>query len=365
MLRPLFSRHRVWLGELCRIAARLLDKACRAALPDARPAFIEFVQTFGDLVNFPPHVHGLAADGVFRTDGTFLPLPPLPETLLEGGFRRAVLDFLVGERAISQEFRERMLGWRYSGFSVHNRVRVAAEDAEGRKKLAGTMLRAPMSLEKMNYDAASGSVIYRSKMHLGLKRNFQVMAGAEWLELLCKHIPDRYEQLVRYCGWYSSRSRGARAARTAVSTNAASTVTEALSEYARAAPSPPGCRLTRGGRDERGTGGGVRVARALVDAVYDWSRFNSLPRGYAWIRRELENKRVTQAELVDATLRYGDVGTLRRMGVMLEREGLDARLLRKLEKKLPRSSGLIPWIPTQPKRGSISPRWGVVVNGEA
>ncbi len=38
-----------------------------------------------------------------------------------------------------------------------------------------------------------------------------------------------------YCGWYSSRSRGARAARTAVSTNAASTVTEALSEYAQRA----------------------------------------------------------------------------------------------------------------------------------
>ena len=64
------------------------------------------------------------------------------------------------------------------------------------------------------------------------------MGGAEWLELLCKHIPDRYEQLVRYCGWYSSRSRGARAAKTAVSTNAASTVTEALSEYAQ--PRPPG-----------------------------------------------------------------------------------------------------------------------------
>jgi hypothetical protein len=33
-------------------------------------------------------------------------------------------------------------------------VRVAPEDAEGRKKLAGYMLRAPMSLEKMSYDAA-------------------------------------------------------------------------------------------------------------------------------------------------------------------------------------------------------------------
>ncbi len=106
-------------------------------------------------------------------------------------------------------------------------------------------------------------------------------------------------------------------------------------------------------------------ARALVDAVYDWARFNSLPRGYDWIRRELARKRVTPAELVDMTLRYGDVGTLRRMGVLLERLGADARLLRKLERNLPRSSGLIPWNPAQPKRGSISRRWGVIVNGKA
>ena len=106
-------------------------------------------------------------------------------------------------------------------------------------------------------------------------------------------------------------------------------------------------------------------ARALVDAVYDWARFNSLPRGYGWIRRELEKKRITPAELIDMTLRYGDVGTVRRMGALLEQEAVDARLLRKLEKKLPRSTGLIPWIPTQPKRGRISRRWGVVVNGEA
>jgi hypothetical protein len=32
-----------------------------------------------------------------------------------------------------------MPGWRHSGFSTHNEVRVAAEDAEGRKKLAGYM----------------------------------------------------------------------------------------------------------------------------------------------------------------------------------------------------------------------------------
>ena len=47
-------------------------------------------------------------------------------------------------------------------------------------------------------------------MHAGLKRNFQVMPGTQWLELLCKHIPDRYEHLVRYVGWYSNRARGER-----------------------------------------------------------------------------------------------------------------------------------------------------------
>ena len=48
-------------------------------------------------------------------------------------------------------------------------------------------------------------------MHLGLKRNFQVMPGAQWLALLCRHIPDCYEHLVRYVGWYSNRARGERA----------------------------------------------------------------------------------------------------------------------------------------------------------
>jgi len=68
-----------------------------------------------------------------------------------------------------------------------------------------------MSLQKMTYDAATGRLIYRSKTHAGLKRNLQVMSGAAWLELLCRHIPDRYEHLVRYVGRYSNRVRGKRA----------------------------------------------------------------------------------------------------------------------------------------------------------
>ena len=150
LLRPIFARRREWLGELCRIAARLLAEAYDEALPGARPALILFVQTFGDLVNFNPHLHVLAADGAFLPDERFVALPPVPGNLLAEGFRHAVLDFLVKNETLADELRSRMLAWRHCGFSAHNAVRVPAEDAEGRKKLAGYMLRAPMSLEKMN-----------------------------------------------------------------------------------------------------------------------------------------------------------------------------------------------------------------------
>ncbi|HPX56764.1 MAG TPA: hypothetical protein PK425_09520 [Syntrophales bacterium] len=59
--------------------------------------------------------------------------------------------------------------------------------------------------------------------------------------------------------------------------------------------------------------------RTLIDAVYDWSRFNSLPRAYDWIRQELKEKRVSMEELVTAALRYGDKGTIRRMGALKEK----------------------------------------------
>jgi predicted transcriptional regulator of viral defense system len=102
-------------------------------------------------------------------------------------------------------------------------------------------------------------------------------------------------------------------------------------------------------------------ARTLIDAV---SRFGSLPRGYAWITRELAERRITPAALVAATLRYGDSGTIRRMGALLEKEGVNARVVRKLEGALPDSTGTIPWIPTKPKRGTLNRRWGVIMNRE-
>ena len=109
----------------------------------------------------------------FRPDGTFVPLPAVPEGLLAEGFRRAVLGFLSGKGVVSEDLRCKLLGWRHSGFSMHNQVRVGEGDAEGRKKLAGYMLRAPMALEKIAYDADTGAVIYLFAREILHKRSLR------------------------------------------------------------------------------------------------------------------------------------------------------------------------------------------------
>lgn len=102
--------------------------------------------------------------------------------------------------------------------------------------------------------------------------------------------------------------------------------------------------------------------RTLVDAVYDWARFGTLPRAYRWIRDDLRKQRIDPEALVKCTLRFGDVGTIRRMGAFLEDEGVDEGLLGRLEKALKPTSATIPFVPGEPKRGRVNRRWGVVIN---
>jgi predicted transcriptional regulator of viral defense system len=103
-------------------------------------------------------------------------------------------------------------------------------------------------------------------------------------------------------------------------------------------------------------------ARTLVDAVYDWSRFGTLPRAYGWIRTDLDARRVAPRLLVDMTIQFGDVGTRRRIGYLLDQVNIDRSLLKLLERSVKPTSAFIPFNPMKPKIGKTIPRWGVVDN---
>jgi predicted transcriptional regulator of viral defense system len=104
-------------------------------------------------------------------------------------------------------------------------------------------------------------------------------------------------------------------------------------------------------------------ARTLMDAVYDWSRFNGLPRGYGWIKREIKNEPKLASELIEVTAKYGNMATTRRIGYLLDSLVQNSRTVNRLQRQLSASSALIPWIPGRSAKGAINRKWGIIING--
>jgi len=104
-------------------------------------------------------------------------------------------------------------------------------------------------------------------------------------------------------------------------------------------------------------------ARTLVDAVYDWSRFDSLPEAYDWIQADLAAGRVTADKLARTAAQYGNIGTIRRIGVILERIDASKAARSRLERAVTATTAKIPLVPARPARGPVSKAWGVVLNG--
>ena len=103
--------------------------------------------------------------------------------------------------------------------------------------------------------------------------------------------------------------------------------------------------------------------RTLVDAVYDWSRFNTLPRAYGWIAETLQKEPEITDNLIDDTLKYSNKGTTKRVGYLLAQLSISNDRLSELNQGISSSKSLIPWIPGLTAKGSINKEWGLIVNG--
>lgn len=107
----------------------------------------------------------------------------------------------------------------------------------------------------------------------------------------------------------------------------------------------------------------VTRSRALFDAVYDWSRYNTLPRAYGWIEDSLKKDPSLTEKLIADTLRYGNKGTVKRIGYLLAQLGVTDERLLEIKRQLGPVRSLIPWIPGQAAKGSVNKEWGLIVNG--
>jgi predicted transcriptional regulator of viral defense system len=103
-------------------------------------------------------------------------------------------------------------------------------------------------------------------------------------------------------------------------------------------------------------------SRTLLDAVFDWSRFNTIPRAYLWIAESTQKDKTLAENLIRMAIKYGNQGTNRRLGYLLETLGVNRKLLDKLKRKLRSSKSLFPWVPASDAKGSVNKDWGLIIN---
>jgi len=212
MLRIYFMYDRKLLGKLSQCGYAALREVYQKSLKnkDACPGVVMSIQTFGDLVNFHPHLHAVATEGCFDREGNFLSVSRIPSYVIQELFMHKVFKMLLKEGKITENTIRLITSWRYSGFNVDNHVYIRSDDTDGLEGLVQYIVRAPLSQEKILLDKAGDKVIYRSKLNPSLKRNFQVFDPMEWIAAVTSHIPDKGQQMVRYYGYYSNKSRGKR-----------------------------------------------------------------------------------------------------------------------------------------------------------
>jgi hypothetical protein len=213
-LRIYFLYDRTLLSKLSRCAWNVLSTYLKTSSGDKNsvPGVVIAVQTFGDLLNFNPHLHLIASDGCFKNDQDFIKSISPKGKDLEKAFQMEVLNMLEKEGKITQFIIDNMLNWENTGFNVYCSAPIYHEDNQNIEKLSQYIIHAPISQERMFYIPSDKSNNNTNKIIYKGKNNgtIQTFNALDWLAQLVTHLPNKGEQSVRYYGHYSNKCRGQR-----------------------------------------------------------------------------------------------------------------------------------------------------------
>ena len=95
---------------------------------EAVPGAVIAIQSFGDFLGFNSHLHVLASDGCFHSQGMFRVAPRFETKQLEEIFRHKVFKMLLSKGKITEELIDMVMTWRHSGFNVFSGPRIQPGD---------------------------------------------------------------------------------------------------------------------------------------------------------------------------------------------------------------------------------------------
>jgi len=204
MLRIFFKYNRRLLGELCLLALRCLSHYIALVTGSClMPGVIAAIQTFGDQINFHPHLHFLVTEGGVDESGIFHKVSRIDDSRLAKLFAREVLADLVRRELLSPEWAKRILSWHHTGFNVHSLVR--AKTKTEAERVGKYMIRPLLSLERLSFDEKEAKVCYR---YGESPEEVERMDYLVFIARVTSHIPDKGQVTVRYYGLYANAHRG-------------------------------------------------------------------------------------------------------------------------------------------------------------
>jgi hypothetical protein len=103
--------------------------------------------------------------------------------------------------------------YRKSGFSVWVGPEIASDDADARLFLSQYLTKCPVMLTRISIERQEDKDVVRYSSDKGIRE----FTPLDFLAELSAHIPNLFEQTVRFYGAYSPRSRGKRSALNAAS----------------------------------------------------------------------------------------------------------------------------------------------------
>jgi ribosomal protein S27E len=204
MLRLFFRFKRKLLDSLCLCAVRSLVKFLHTATGlELMPGVVAVIQTFGERINFHPHIHVLMTEGGTTPDSAFYHVGRFRDEVIQEIFTHEVFSLLLRKKLIGLPLVQKILRWRHTGFNVHSQVR--AQTTSEAERVGKYMIRPVLSLKRLFFDETAGRVRYQYCRHGSQEESLDYL---EFIARVTSHIPDKGQVMIRYYGLYSNAHRG-------------------------------------------------------------------------------------------------------------------------------------------------------------
>lgn len=202
-LRYYFMRNRKLLGLLVTAANNTIVKSLGEgrATKGIRPGIIALIQTHSDELEFNSHLHLIVTDGtVDYTNHARPKFKPCTfwnvKTMVEL-FRFELIEAMYNKHILTSEIANNLISWKNSGFHVHSSQPFMPNEGDTLINRLRYSFRPPVTLNRLGYDGKEVTLITTKGKKLTL-------SPVEFLGKITLHIPNRYQNIRRYAGFYAS-----------------------------------------------------------------------------------------------------------------------------------------------------------------